>query len=146
MTNEILKIEWCGGHASIYMPNFFPCKASKFKGLKSLIAMDDRRDELMGQVKEYFKYAVNLWDEIYQRQGKDYWHYMQKAAEWSYKLKDGTGASGCPLTKEQLKTYKQFKRECTSFANSAKRMALRAKKEKEWFKNQIQKEGWNDVE
>lgn len=112
-----LKIKWRNGSAVIYMPEFFPCTIAKLKKLKKLIELDwEHCDNLAEQVKEYFEQMARICEETRKRAGLEYLQYKQNAADYPGN-----------------KNY-------TKWANSAKRTALKAKKQKEWF--ETQKERW----
>lgn len=126
--DNILSIQWSTGHMAIYMPAFFPCTAGKLNKLKKYIAMDvEHAEALLKQMQAFF-----------QREGKAYWDYQDRAADYEHQLADGKTPVGLPLTKEQKKDWKKYAKDCAASARACKRTALQVKKQKEWFEAHLE--------
>lgn len=137
--DNILSIQWSTGHMAIYMPAFFPCTAGKLNKLKKYIAMDmEHAEALLKQMQAFFRERIPECAEAYQREGKAYWDYTSRAADYEHQLADGKTSVGLPLTKEQQKNWKKYAKDCAASARACKRNALRAKKQKEWFETHLE--------
>lgn len=80
--DNILSIQWSSGHMAIYMPAFFPCTAGKLNKLKKYIAMDvEHAEALFKQMQAFFRERISECEEVFQREGKAYWNYQDKALE-----------------------------------------------------------------
>lgn len=100
--DNILSIQWSSGHMAIYMPAFFPCTAGKLNKLKKYIAMDvEHAEALFKQMQAFFRERIPECEEVFQREGKAYWNYQDKAADYERQLANGKTPVGLPLTKEQ---------------------------------------------
>lgn len=107
--DNILSIQWSSGHMAIYMPAFFPCTAGKLNKLKKYIAMDvEHAEALLKQMQAFFKERIPECEEVFQREGKAYWNYQDKAVDYEHQLADGKTPVGLPLTKEQKKDWKKY--------------------------------------
>lgn len=109
--NNILSIQWSSGHMAIYMPAFFPCTAGKLNKLKKYIAMDvEHAEALFKQMQAFFRERIPECEEVFQREGKAYWNYQDKAADYEHQLANGKTPVGLPLTKEQKKDWKEVQK------------------------------------
>lgn len=143
MTEDILSIKWPNGNAKIYMPNFFPCNETTFKKLKKLIQLDyEHEDELLTHIKKHFEMQCYIHEASFKQYGKEYLRCMEERAKYAGMLESHKLISGVPLNKEQTRDYKKYFNDYTKFANSAKREALKAKKNKEWFESHLSQERW----
>lgn len=107
--DNILSIQWSTGHMAIYMPAFFPCTAGKLNKLKKYIAMDaEHAEALLKLMQAFFQERIPECEEVFQREGKAYWNYQDKAADYEHQLADGKTPVGLPLTKEQKNDWKKY--------------------------------------
>lgn len=137
--DNILSIQWSTGHMTIYMPAFFPCTAGKLNKLKKYIAMDvEHAEALFKQMQAFFRERIPECEEVFQREGKAYWNYQDRAADYEHQLANGKTPVGLPLTKEQKKDWKKYAKDCAASARACKRSALQAKKQKEWFEAHLE--------
>lgn len=137
--NDRLHIQWSTGSMTIYMPAFFPCTAGKFSKLKKLIALDVEHAEVLHeQMQTFFRERISECEEVFQREGKAYWHNRDKSADYEQQLENGKTPIGLPLTKEQKKDWKKYAKDFAASARACKRNALQAKKQKEWFEAHLE--------
>ena len=98
----------------------------------------EHAEALFMQMQAFFRKRIPECEEVFQREGKAYWNYQDKAADYEHQLANGKTPVGLPLTKEQKKDWKKYAKDCAAFARACKRSALQAKKQKEWFEAHLE--------
>lgn len=131
-------IKFNNGSATVYLPEFFPCKESKWRKLKNLIYEDyDHGNEIYDILRTFFKESAEDCDLTIKVQTDSYFRNKQQAAEFRDMLDNGKLVCGVPLTKQQTKDYKKYKKMCEDNAKDNLRAVEKAKKNKAWFESQI---------
>lgn len=137
--NNILSIQWSSGHMAIYMPAFFPCTAGKLNKLKSILLWTwNMQKPCSSKCRHSSGNVFPECEEVFQREGKAYWNYQDRAADYEHQLANSKTPVGLPLTKEQKKDWKKYAKDCAASARACKRSALQAKKQKEWFEAHLE--------
>ena len=131
-------IKFNNGSATVYLPEFFPCKESKWRKLKNLIYEDyDHGDEIYDILRTFFKESAEHCEVIIKTSTDSYWRNAQKAADYKAMLEKGKLPNGTPLTKQQVKDCKKFMKMCKDDMKTRVREANKAEKDKAWFESQI---------
>jgi len=131
---ETLTISWGTGKATILLEAFFPCPATQFRDLLKVIRQDwNHCDELRETLRQYFTSQIEAKEAEYKARAKDYWDYRQKMADYHEILINRKYPNGLPLPRNEVKDYQKYVANYKASRDKAKRAALKAKKDKEWF-------------
>ena len=102
-----LHIKWETGRMVIRLGNFFPTSQARLKKLVKIIRLDRDSDKLIEKLKVYFQEKIPESEAEFQRCGKKYMEFKQRAADTGRMVQSKKRPNGVPLTKEELKTEKE---------------------------------------
>jgi len=136
---EVLHIGWYTGHMDINMRAFFPCTVANYKKLLQVIRMDlEHENDIMQTLQRFFSDMVQVKDEEWRTESKNFWNYQQKEADMCHIIKDKKFPNGLPLNKEQMAYARECMKEYAAQKRVAKRAAVKAKKDKDWFMQKVE--------
>lgn len=121
------------GRMVIHLDNFFPTSQEKLKKLVKIIRLDWKSDELIEKLKVYFQEKISESEAEFQRCGKKYMDFKQRAADTGRMVQSKKRPNGVPLTKEELKTEKEQLKDYREWEKDYLRQAKKHQQEKEQY-------------
>ena len=131
-----ISISYNGGNGKmlIHLDNFFPTSQTRFKKLLKIIGEDwYHREELLETLKVYFQEKIPECEAEFKANGKAYFDWKEKEAEAKRRIESRKAASGVPLSADELKRYKELKKESSQNVKECMKLANAAKRNKERY-------------
>lgn len=132
---DTLHIGWGTGYLNIYMKQFFPCSATDYKKLLKLIDLYGSGDEHQ-IINDFFRQSIADKEQERLEKTKEYWEWREKELSMQVIVNSKKLPNGLPIRdKEQLKFYKEYRKEYGANKRACERKAKKAAKDREWFQN-----------